>query len=37
MQVENSIFLFHEADKQLFCMERGGKYGQSTDAEMERL
>lgn len=39
MQVENSIFLFREADKQLFCMERGGKYGKLTpsiiDAEMQ--
>ena len=36
MQVENSIFLFHEADKQLFCMERGGKYGKLTPSIIEK-
>ena len=39
MQVENNIFFFREADKQLFCRERGGSYGKLTplmiDNEMQ--
>ena len=39
MQVENPIFLFHEAEKQLFCRERGGSFGKLTpeaiDQEMQ--
>lgn len=36
MQVENSIFLFREADKQLFCMERGGTYGKLTPSAIDK-
>ena len=39
MQIENSIFLFHDANKQLFCIEREGTYGKLTppiiDNEMQ--
>ena len=30
MQIENPVFLFREADKQLFCRERGGSFGKLT-------
>lgn len=36
MEVENSIFLFREADKQLFCMERGGSYGKLTPSAIDK-
>ena len=36
MQVENSIFFFREADKQLFCRERGGSFGKLTPSIIDK-
>ena len=35
MQTENSIFFFHDADKQLFFRERDGTFGQLTPERIE--
>lgn len=36
MQVENDVFLFHEADRQLFCRERDGSFGKLTPSLIEK-